>query len=106
MRWDRENGGCTPSLILGTDSGDYNQNGDSLCTKTIDKYDNEHCKYDQEELTAYRVQTVDNCWSELPVSQVDYLVNHFCMPEITDEVATSSEESNIDDLLSDCGYPI
>lgn len=106
MRWDRENGGCTPSLILGTDSGDYNQNGDSLCTKTIDKYDNEHCKYDQEELTAYRVQTVDDCWSELPVSQVDYLVNHFCMPEITDEVATSSEETDIDALLSDCGYPI
>lgn len=111
MRWDRHNGGgCVPALSAGTVSGSYETGEDAYCAKSLDKYDEEECKYPQSELKQYREDTVTDCWSGLPTSSVDHLVNYFCMPQLSGEILpvssdTETDQSDVDTLLSNCGAP-
>ena len=111
MRWDRHNGGgCVPALAAGTVSGSYETGEDAYCAKSLDKYDEEECKYPQSELKQYREDTVTDCWSGLPTSSVDHLVNYFCMPQLSGEILpvssdTETDQSDVDTLLSNCGAP-
>ena len=84
MRWDRENGGCTPSLITGAEAPSYQPNQDTRCSFDEDSTgDVEECKYKQADLKEYHTSAVA-CWnSNLPSYQVDYFMTHFCMPSLT-----------------------
>lgn len=102
MRWDRKDGstgGCVPSLISGIESAAYSDNeGDNSGCKS-DIHDNdadeEKCKYDSTELKDHRDKTVD-CWDKtIPRGRVDYFMEYYCMPQITNEKATDEIMTDI-----------
>jgi len=90
MRWDRDNGGCVPGLNYGpAGASGYDDNADEECYKEYDeRTDTEECKYSATELQD-DLSGMDECWDEVIVQDgvkgqsADYLVDHFCMPEIT-----------------------
>ena len=104
-RWDREYGGCSLSIMTGQKAGTYANSQDTYCSKEVDKYDREICKYDQTELSNYRSEMVDDCWSGLPVNNIGYLIDNFCMPDITSDELSSDEQGDIDTVMDNCGYP-
>ena len=82
MRWDRETKGCVPSLMTGTASPSYNGTD---CSFDGDKFDeDETCKYSGETLNQYRADA-NHCWK--PDTVPIYLMDHFCLPDITGAVA-------------------
>ena len=92
MRWDRQNGGCVPSLISGYNAAKYNEADDKLCTKDPDSGEVERCKYDSSELAEYH-EKVTNGWREtIPLGRVDYFMEHFCMPQISADSISEQQE--------------
>lgn len=85
MRWDRENGGCVPGLSNGVGAHPYSVTGESSCKKDLDDTGLvESCKHNSIDLNYYQGNAT-KCWSEVGVERVDFFVNNFCLPEITDE---------------------
>jgi hypothetical protein len=89
MRWDRStgDGGCIPGLNMGSDAEDYGIDAADAtnCAKdvTVMTGDEEVCKYDQTELNDYQTD-MQACWADpLPVSNVDYYLTNYCLPDIT-----------------------
>ena len=90
MRWDRESDGCVPSLMTGSSSRNYD--GDD-CSFDPDKFDTvEACKYDTTVLNEYRENAI-GCWK--PDTVPIYLMDHFCLPQIT---GVEADQDIIDDL--------
>ena len=89
MRWDRAVGGCVPSLMVGTGGEDYS-NGETQCAYDTELNDaaTETCKYNTTVLQKYHTE-VNGCWTDtLPDSNaIEYYVNNYCMPQLTDEKA-------------------
>ena len=100
MRWDRDEGGCIPGLITGGNSPGYSNNKDSKCAKSGEKSgqsDEEKCKYDQNDLKGYHGQ-VTKCWkgnSVLGTGQIDYFIDHFCMPQLTKTKVSGDTQSKM-----------
>ena len=110
MRWDRKEGGCVPGLITGGLSTAYKNGEDTHCSKDSKKSylgDVEKCKHDQNELRGYH-QQVTNCWkgtSALGVGQIDYMIDHFCNPQLTgNKVSDDEKQKMIADAEANCGY--
>ncbi len=84
MRWDRENGSCTPSIIRGTKAKE--NASDTKCAKHIDALGNLTCKHSSEDLRKFH-KNVQTVWKQaFPRGNMDYFMEHYCMPQITDEV--------------------
>ena len=95
MRWDREQGGCTPGLITGTASIGYN-GGDNFCSKDPEQDgEDEICKYTSGTLDEFHSDAM-TCWEEsLPAGRIDYFMDHFCMPSITTQKLSDEEASEL-----------
>ena len=100
MRWDRVTGaGCIPSVITGWDSPDYgaDETAEPYCAKKWDEATStENCKIPTDDLVVFQTG-VKACWNAtLLNSNVDYLINNFCLPTITDETL---DQTRIDALV-------
>ena len=95
MRWDRERGGCIPSLISGYNANQYEAGEAAFCSKDPDSGETETCKYDSSDLAEYH-QAVTSGWREqIPLGRVDYFMERFCMPELTPNKISSAEECRL-----------
>ncbi len=106
MRWDRENGGCVPSLIVGPAAPGYDDGKDTHCSSNLEKAGNqEECKYKQEDLQEYHGK-VTKCWNNNAIiggGSIDYYIEYFCMPQITEEkVSDETKQTMIDVKDSTC----
>ena len=92
FRWDRASsaigGSCIPGIMTGNVTADI---GSSTA-------DNENCAKDTEEMTAadevckHDATDLDNfitaakdCWSDLPMQSISYMVENYCLPQVTFE---------------------
>merc|ERR1712238_357171 len=103
MRWNRNGSGCIKSLITGRTAPIYNDN-DIACEKNdeVNPSDgSELCKYDTTDLQLYQTR-LNDCWDRddpNPTSRVPYyMLEHFCMPEITGEKID-------EDIIHPCQFP-
>merc|ERR1712161_177522 len=115
MRWDRKagGGGCTTSLLVGYYAENYesrvvgdgaNPNADALCKKdnsNMAEQEVEACKYDQEYL--FKVQRAHNKCFACGVSPA-FIMNEFCMPQLTEEIAFGAKREDVDRLSVLCPY--
>jgi hypothetical protein len=94
MRWDRDTGdGCVPGLSNGVDAEEYGTQSTNCAT---DPYQNdgdeEVCKHDQTLLDDFQKEAQE-CWdSPLPVSNVDYYLTNYCLPDITGDHKSLSDD--------------
>ena len=87
MRWDRSNpeGGCTLSMIRGSDAPGYDVKNDDNCKKDVESGSLE-CKHNGVILAGFHAKTT-NIWKEvLPRGGIDFFMENFCMPDITGRV--------------------
>jgi hypothetical protein len=110
MRWDRIEGGCTTSLMVGRGAANYNKDTNGAepnCAKEV-KADGseEECKIPNSALVdQYSDSTT--CWTTNIQDEysVTYFMDHFCMPDLTgdDEDTTKKSflQANYD--AADCG---
>ena len=113
MRWDRNNGGCVPGLITGAketaadDENVYKDGEDDQCAKDTEENDDdtEQCKQNQGNLRTYHKKSTD-CWRKrFGAGSIDYLINHFCNPQLTGEKVTQTERNTmIQDAIDSCEY--
>ena len=98
MRWDRKDGGCVPGLITGPQAQAYDD-GDSFCSLNADSGLNE-CKYNTTQLGSFHRRTT-NCWENaLPVGRIDYFMEHFCLPDFTEETLSETEQAQMYDAYT------
>merc|ERR1712238_473997 len=88
MRWDRRLGGCTAGTITGTeitfgaeDDLDHCAKDDSPLYAGVV----ERCKHKEVELAVFQDKAND-CWESAGTVPY-YIMNHFCMPQLTGNVA-------------------
>ena len=108
MRWNREIDGnrCVPSVIVGSNSwpkvlprpipGAATPEDDN-CSRD----DNNMCKYLTDDLVSF-VMAAKTCWATGTGTTPFYLMNHFCMPQITRHVATGDALSTITSTANRC----
>lgn len=106
MRWDRGEGGCVPSLLVGASAPGYDDGKDTFCSSDLEKTDTkEECKYKQTELKAYHGK-VTECWKNtdfLSVGPIDYFIEYFCMPQLTkNKVSAEMKQDMIDAKSTHC----
>jgi len=107
MRWDRDLGGCIPSLLVGENSPPYGTgkwtNDVSIhCKKDNTKGDKEYeiCKYKEKDFKVLQ-EAANLCWKG-GVANPAYFMNYYCMPSITGARATKAEKKRIEDLSANC----
>jgi len=104
MRWDRTNGGCTSSLIMGNTATIYG-NTDTYCTKDNSNEQGdigvEKCKYDQQELINLQ-NSHNNCFA-CGVNPA-FILKQYCMPQITDEIADQITIDTVNNLETICDW--
>ena len=96
FRWDREKGGCVPGVLAGSNAVGYN-GSDEFCSYDIDAGEStgEVCKYPTDEMREYH-NKLQRCWGNvLPSGQIDYFMEHYCMPTVG---GIEMEADKIDDL--------
>ncbi len=86
MRWNRKDGGCTYGMLGGDAASSYKVGDDAKCSKELDLYDNESCKFREDHLEEYRT-AMDDCWQKLSEYtsrsiQPEFFIKHYCLPEI------------------------
>ena len=95
MRWDRsEGGGCVPGLITGSSSHAYDNDDGETCQKDPDSGYNT-CKYDSKDLNEFHSNVTQSWDNVIPVGRVDYFMDHFCMPQVTEKKLTKPEEISL-----------
>ena len=105
MRWNRQLGGCIPSLVMGSEAPAYGGTtgiDDVACTKSNKDMmgDTLNCKYDEVELK--EKQDASNiCWGD-DTSTPNYFINNFCMPQITNKKANRDEKDLVNVLENRC----
>lgn len=111
MRWDRRNGGCLPSGILGAPPTSTGPSGDTydeavatpFCAKGSDDIDNneeESCKHPESDFVAFQVEAT-RCWATSP-STPAYLMSHFCMPRLNGQIADDDHQLEVDEKITNC----
>lgn len=109
MRWDRSSGGtCVASLLTGSEAPVVDVppvGGIEKCTQDIDDVTgDETCKYDAALLKEYATR-VNECWEgqgssgTVPV----YIMDHFCMPQLSGELADGERIKEIKLMQTTCG---
>ena len=101
MRWNRgAEAGCRASVITGAKSPGYADDHTDGCSYDSESAgDTQTCKYTQAALSTFHARAT-NCWRNcLTEGRIDYIMNHFCVPVVTDAVISQDEidelESNI-----------
>lgn len=103
-RWNRKEGGCVSSMMAGLDRNApaerYFPNGETKCSYDLNSSgDNQVCKYTSADLDLYH-QEVTDCWGvAIPDRRIDYLMEHFCEPEVTGMKIT--DESVLQQLIDE-----
>jgi len=104
MRWDRKDDslGCVPSLIIADETLYDTSNPNSNCAKNnnVNTFaaDTEVCKYEEETLFDYQ-DSAKACWGD---TVPDYLMNHFCMPQLSGRLATEDDITRINEKYQVC----
>jgi hypothetical protein len=108
MRWDRSSGGsCVASLLTGGEAPKVvpvDGDGDKCTLDIDDETGEEACKYDGAELNRYATE-VSECWAGqgsgamVPV----YLMDHFCMPQLSGGKADQTRIDEIVTMQGRCG---
>jgi len=106
MRWDRAQGGCSTSLLVGYFADRYS---DAAGSDTECKKDNsnladatvEKCKYDQAELVGTQMAH-NNCFA-CGMSPA-FVMNEFCMPQLTENQASDEKKNIMRALSTMCPY--
>jgi len=104
MRWDRKDDslGCVPSLIIADETLYDTSNPNSNCAKNnnVNTFaaDTEVCKYEEETLFDYQ-DSAKACWGD---TVPDYLMNHFCMPQLSGRLATEDDITRINEKYEGC----
>ena len=97
MRWDRDSGGCMPSLITGASSGDYSGSNE-MCSYELDDYgEEESCKYPTDLLQEF-YDEANTCWNELPNFSISYYMEHFCLPQVSGTNSTEERATEIKNI--------
>ena len=100
-RWDRKNGGCVSSIIVGVDSARYEEGDNELCKTDVDVgyEDTAECKYKTSDLQAYHSR-VTSCWNQtFSSTSIAYYMDHFCMPEISSGRISDAELQALKDSV-------
>ncbi len=91
MRWERSgDGGCVPGLISGNSAQSYDNDDGKNCKKDPNSGSNT-CKYDSKKLNDYYAKATKSWESVLPVGRIDYFMEHFCLPQVTENTLTKNE---------------
>ncbi len=102
VRWDRrEGGGCVSSLLSGVDAHGYGEPSDEKgCAFDGELADEtETCKYPLDELRTDH-QRYTQCWrNTLEQVEVDYIIEQFCLPQISGQVADESFQVTLNDKI-------
>ena len=96
MRWDRDNGGCIPSVINGGFASPYAAAGDTAatkCQKNDNDTENNKCKHEGFNLQKFCDNNVVTCWNKLEVKSVEYIMSHYCMPQVTGVKALAATQT-------------
>ncbi len=84
MKWDRELGTCTASVITGnipSEASSY-----SYCAKTVNGQGNLVCKHDDKQLKKFN-KKLANIWDQsFGRGNADYFMQQYCLPELTGDV--------------------
>merc|ERR1712161_119023 len=120
MRWNRRNGGCLPSGILGAppagtygpdianadstygpDSAASADAGDQFCAKgSNDNETGESCKHPESDFVDFQVEAT-RCWATSP-STPAYLMSHFCMPRLNGQIADLDHQAEVEEKITNC----
>jgi len=103
MRWDRVLGGCTVGLMTGTVFASTGTDATSVnCAKDNDETSTAppKCKHPEVDLKAFQDKAND-CW-EIDSVVPYYLMEHFCMPQLTGEVDDSNIKAEVDAIKAAC----
>jgi hypothetical protein len=108
MRWDRSGGGsCVPSLITGVNAPDVTTAAidNAQCTKIITDAGEEDCKYPAAGIVEYQ-RSVKTCWgantSVSTSTSPIYLMEHFCMPQLSGDKANTTRSTAILTMVQTC----
>ena len=104
MRWDRKNKGCVPSVINGAFAANYT-NDDAHCARDDDDTTNNGCKHQSANLKLFRDNVV-TCWSQLEVKSVEYIMSHYCMPQVTGKLVSAARQASTTGYKTACEAPI
>ena len=90
FRWDRGAATCIPGILNGYGTDGYT--GEDHCAKDDETYDaaGETCKYPTTNMHRYHTSAT-NCWQHLPFTGVDYLMNHYCNPQMTGQSLSDAD---------------
>ena len=106
MRWDRNNGGCTASLLTGSSSSGYDT-GDSKCSYDADSgAEVQECKYPSDMMHSFYEETT-NCWNNtLPSTSIVFLLEYYCMPALSEKKISAEKLATIQQNRDDhCTNP-
>lgn len=101
MRWDRDNGGCIPSLLSGGEAKGFDIAEDKQCLKEVNEKGELVCKHDAALLIAFHTRVTD-CWKKaLPSGSVNYFLEHFCMPTVTADALSGDAKTALEKLAAE-----
>ena len=108
MRWDRDNGGCIPSLLSGSSAKGYNEtstNANKHCAKEVTDAGTLACKHNSEALGEFHAK-ITRCWNAtLPSGSVNYFIEHFCMPQVTANALSGDEKEALEEEIQNSCVP-
>ena len=122
-RWDRVNGGCVPNLMSDSNMSEDNDNPSAtpeFCatalSETVDDSGtvttSEKCKHDSNELDNFQKQS-KSCWKSLQGQRTgdessyavsSYLLEKFCLPQLSDRQASDKVKKSLADLATSCSF--
>jgi hypothetical protein len=97
MRWDRVDGGCVGSVLNGQNAPLYVAD-EPKCAKDMENTagTEETCKVPSATLVKFQTD-VNECWNDAGFTSgtVDYYVDHYCMPQLTDNILASTDPLHV-----------
>jgi len=101
-RWNRDGSGCIASIITGSKAPLYDSTSDEECKKDDEVNSDDEfevCKYKSADLEIFQ-NDVNSCWGTQTVPY--YLMEHFCMPEITGAIVSEDIQVELEHKASQC----
>jgi len=101
-RWNRDGSDCIASIITGSKAPLYDSTSDEECKKDDEVNSDDEfevCKYKSADLEIFQ-NDVNSCWGTQTVPY--YLMEHFCMPEITGAIVSEDIQVELEHKASQC----